>query len=277
MKNYIFNAVCLSVLATTSALIDCSGSVDVPGGAAGSAATGVGGGVGVGGASGLGGGTGVGGASETGGGSGDTGGSVGAGGMAPAGAGGNATGAGGASMGNGGATTGAGGATTGSGGATPGTGGAPPTGTGGSTGTGGNPNPPFCPAAEPTAGSDCTAPANGGPAAATCRYTTARGGAVDCACRMNGGRNDAGMRVDTWACVPVVVRPDAGAPPPPPMMDAGLRDTCPAAAIANATNCAAFTTGLVCPGDGNRDCTCRAVGGGAVKLWNCAARAADGG
>jgi hypothetical protein len=97
---------------------------------------------------------------------------------------------------------------------------------------------------------------------------------VDCTCRMNGARDDAGRRVDTWACTPVVVRPDAGGPPP---MDAGLRDTCPAAAVANLTNCAAFVTGLMCPGAAGRTCTCRALGVGGVKTWNCAARAPDAG
>jgi len=98
-----------------------------------------------------------------------------------------------------------------------------------------------------------------------CRYevaTDAGMAAVNCTCVPSAVRNDAGMRIDRWNCMRVIVRPDAGA----------LSDTCPANNVANNGNCAAFVTGLVCPGVAGRECTCRALGGGGgVKLWNCAA------
>jgi hypothetical protein len=257
MKKTILNSVCLGALALAIAHCgggdDSSGSTDA--GLGGGSSTGAGGG-GLGGSSS----TGNGGSSSTG-----TGGSssTGAGGSSSTGAGGtSSTGAGGT------ATTGAGGATvTGAGGST-GTGGATGTGAGGTTNNG------DCPAAEPMVGSACTIPAaDAGAGANMCMYATDAGGMVDCSCAASNARNDAGMRIDQWACAIVRVRPDAGGGGP--VVDAGLIDMCPANNVANNGNCAQFVTGLMCPGVANRECTCRAVGVGAAKTWNCVAGAAD--
>jgi collagen type I/II/III/V/XI/XXIV/XXVII alpha len=217
----------------------------------------------------------------------DSTGSAGAAGTATSGTGGSSTGAGGASTGAGGSaatgpdgsvSTGAGGtASTGAGGASTGAGGA--TGAGG-TGAGGTPNNSFCPATEPTPGDPCTPPlADAGAAANMCLYTVTRDAGpnmVNCGCRPAGARNDAGIRADQWACAGVIVRPDAGGGGAPPPVDAGLMDMCPANNVPNAGNCAPFVTGLVCPGNGGRTCTCRAAGGGGGgKAWNCPAVMAD--
>jgi len=174
------------------------------------------------------------------------------------------------SVGTGGAVSGAGGTvSTGVGGST-GLGGSVSTGTGGTTGAGGSPSNTFCPAVEPTPGDACTPPpADAGPGANACPYPGANGGAgMTCSCRAGNMRNDAGMRTDAWVCNAVFMRPDAG---PPPVVDAGLMDMCPANNVPNNGNCAQFVTGLVCPGAGGRMCTCRAggMGGGGAKTWNC--------